>query len=123
MLHIYQISSVINLWRCFNHSSAGSYLFVSHTGFGGVSYAMAITCLLLQPGQNFTATPTTNSSTLEEDDSPSGACDEEALSMGDYRDILSLIRVLSHGPQSKSDVDGIVELYVINQSLLRILSL
>lgn len=76
---------------------------------------MAITCLLLQPGQNFTATPTTNSSTLEEDHSPSRACDEEALSMGDYRDILSLIRVLSHGPQSKSDVDGIVELYVINQ--------
>lgn len=73
---------------------------------------MAITCLLLQPGQNFTATPTTNSSTLEEDDSPSGACDEEALSMGDYRDILSLIRVLSHGPQSKTDVDGIIDLYV-----------
>lgn len=82
---------------------------------------MAITCLLLQPGQNFTATPTTDSSTLEEDDSPSRVCDEEALSMGDYRDILSLIRVLSHGPQSKSDVDGIVELYAINQSLLRIL--
>ncbi|CAA7030575.1 unnamed protein product [Microthlaspi erraticum] len=90
--------------------SAGSYLFVSHTGFGGVSYAMAITCLLLQPGQKLTATPNTNSSALEEDDSPSRACDEEALSMGDYRDILSLIRVLSHGPQSKSDVDGIVEL-------------
>lgn len=78
---------------------------------------MAITCLLLQPGQNFTAQPNTNSSTLEEVDSPSGACDEEALNMGDYRDILSLIRVLSHGPQSKSDVDGIIELYVkSNQS-------
>ncbi|CAN8267845.1 unnamed protein product [Cochlearia groenlandica] len=90
--------------------SAGSYLFVSHTGFGGVSYAMAITCLLLQPGQDFTAAPNTNSSALEEVESPTQACDEEALSMGDYRDILSLIRVLSHGPQSKSDVDGIIEL-------------
>lgn len=88
--------------------SAGGYLFVSHTGFGGASYAMAITCLVLQPGQKLTATPNTDSSTLE-DDLPSRACDEEALSMGDYRDILSLIRVLSHGPQSKADVDGIIQ--------------
>ena len=83
-------------------------MFVSHTGFGGASYAMAITCLVLQPGQKLTATPNTDSSTLE-DDLPSRACDEEALSMGDYRDILSLIRVLSHGPQSKADVDGIIQ--------------
>lgn len=92
------------------NSAAGGYLFISHTGFGGASYAMAITCLVLQPGQKLTATPNTDSSTLdEEDESPYRACDEETLSMGDYRDILSLIRVLSHGPQSKADVDGIIQ--------------
>lgn len=96
------------MYTIFN-SSAGGYLFVSHTGFGGASYAMAITCLVLQPGQKLTATPNTDSSALGEDDSPSRACDEETLSMGDYRDILSLIRVLSHGPQSKADVDGIIQ--------------
>ncbi|CAK9165927.1 unnamed protein product [Ilex paraguariensis] len=35
--------------------------------------------------------------------------DEEAHKMGDYRDILSLTRVLVHGPESKADVDIVVE--------------
>ncbi|KAK4573001.1 hypothetical protein RGQ29_031107 [Quercus rubra] len=40
---------------------------------------------------------------------PSRASEEEALRMGDYRDILSLTRVLMYGPQSKSDVDIVIE--------------
>ncbi|CAN4112701.1 unnamed protein product [Withania somnifera] len=35
--------------------------------------------------------------------------DEEARRMGDYRDILSLTRVLVHGPESKTDVDAVIE--------------
>lgn len=37
--------------------------------------------------------------------------DEGAHKMGDYRDILSLTRVLVHGPESKSDVDIVIERY------------
>lgn len=37
--------------------------------------------------------------------------DEEAQKMGDYRDILSLIRVLMYGPESKADVDIVIERY------------
>lgn len=35
--------------------------------------------------------------------------DEETCKMGDYRDILSLTRVLVHGPESKVDVDNVIE--------------
>lgn len=51
-------------------------------------------------------------STLEEN-SPSQASDEEGRKMGDYRDILSLTRVLMYGPQSKADVDNVIERYAI----------
>ncbi|CAN6706174.1 unnamed protein product [Malus baccata var. baccata] len=94
--------------------SAGCYLFVSHTGFGGVAYAMAIICIRIgaetnslpkdpQPlvGTNLMCTP--------EEDLPSRASDEEVLRMGDYRDILSLTRVLVYGPKSKADVDIVIE--------------
>lgn len=37
--------------------------------------------------------------------------DDEARKMGDYRDILSLIRVLVHGPESKADVDSVIDRY------------
>jgi len=38
---------------------------------------------------------------------------DEAHKIGDYRDILSLTRVLLFGPKSKADVDVIIERYVI----------
>ncbi|XP_010544899.1 PREDICTED: paladin-like [Tarenaya hassleriana] len=107
------LASDVDAIQYCKNDSAGSYLYISHTGFGGVAYAMAITCLGLQPGQNFTTEtwdPAPNPNSNLEEDLPSRATEEEALRMGDYRDILSLIRVLSHGPQSKADVDGIIEL-------------
>lgn len=83
-------------------NSASSYLFVSHTGFGGVSYAMAIICIRLDADAKL-ATEETQSSNL-----PHFALKEEDK-MGDYRDILSLTRVLVYGPRSKTDVDIIIE--------------
>ncbi|KAH8517096.1 hypothetical protein H0E87_005155 [Populus deltoides] len=94
---------------------AGSYLFVSHTGFGGVGYAMAIICIKLDAEAKLTSkisqtlVSSRRSSSLSEANLPSELSDEEALRMGDYRDILSLTRVLIHGPQSKADVDIIIE--------------
>ncbi|XP_024981038.1 paladin isoform X1 [Cynara cardunculus var. scolymus] len=96
-------------------NSAGSYLFVSHTGFGGVAYAMAIICIRLQ-----------SEGKLASHDAPAQAGNRhasssiaqnfssedsylEAREKGDYRDILSLTRVLVHGPESKSDVDNVIE--------------
>lgn len=35
--------------------------------------------------------------------------DDEARKLGDYRDILSLIRVLVHGPESKASVDSVID--------------
>jgi hypothetical protein len=77
---------------------AGSYLFVSHTGFGGVAYAMAIICIkLLAEGKfNWNVPQISNN-------------DDKSYSRDDYRDILSLTRVLVHGPESKSDVDIVIE--------------
>ncbi|KAJ7977775.1 Paladin [Quillaja saponaria] len=93
--------------------SAGCYLFISHTGFGGVAYAMAIICIRLGAEASFASKiPQSlvgpNISSMTEWNLPSRASDE-ALSMGDYRDILSLTRVLVYGPQSKADVDIIIE--------------
>ncbi|XP_058195959.1 uncharacterized protein LOC131312310 isoform X4 [Rhododendron vialii] len=83
--------------------SAGSYLFVSHTGFGGVSYAMAIICIRLDADEKLVSDTPQPSTLLYR------ASDEEAHKMGDYRDILSLTRVLVCGPKSKSDVDSVIE--------------
>uniref|UniRef100_A0A6N2L7X7 Tyrosine specific protein phosphatases domain-containing protein n=2 Tax=Salix viminalis TaxID=40686 RepID=A0A6N2L7X7_SALVM len=94
---------------------AGSYLFVSHTGFGGVGYAMAIICIKLDAEAKLTSkisqtlVGSRRSSSLSESKLPSELSDEEALRMGDYRDILSLTRVLIHGPKSKADVDIVIE--------------
>ncbi|PIA40733.1 hypothetical protein AQUCO_02400064v1 [Aquilegia coerulea] len=95
--------------------SAGCYLFVSHTGFGGVSYAMAITCLRLNAEGCFSSNgvdlldgadcPTSS----PKDDVSSQASEEEACKQGEYRDILSLTRVLIYGPKSKAKVDFIIE--------------
>ncbi|GAV64973.1 hypothetical protein CFOL_v3_08488 [Cephalotus follicularis] len=88
--------------------SAGCYLFVSHTGFGGVAYAMAILCIRLDAEANFPSKNSQPSITLEEY-FPSRSSDEEALRLGEYRDILSLTRVLMYGPKSKADVDIVIE--------------
>ncbi|KAM5558530.1 paladin [Rosa sericea] len=106
-------SDVDAIQYCIN-DSAGSYLFVSHTGFGGVAYAMAITCVRIGAETNFTLKDLqplvrTNPSYTPEEDLPSRAPDEEVLRMGDYRDILSLTRVLVYGPKSKADVDSVIE--------------
>ncbi|KAG9146991.1 hypothetical protein Leryth_005245 [Lithospermum erythrorhizon] len=93
--------------------SAGSYLFVSHTGFGGVAYAMSIICIrlkaearsVLDPGQTVVHHPCPSpvAKILHQ------ISEEETKTMGDYRDILSLSRVLVHGPESKADVDRVIE--------------
>lgn len=100
---------------CLSYSSAGSYLFVSHTGFGGVSYAMAIICIRLEAEIALTSCVRSLTGTQyplhsPEDNKTSG---DEARKMGDYRDILSLTRVLLHGPESKVDVDIVIERYAI----------
>ncbi|XP_021280191.1 paladin [Herrania umbratica] len=107
-------SDVDEIQNCQDDSSR-FYLYVSHTGFGGVAYAMAIICSRLDAEVKFGTSSVTQSladahlhSTLEEN-LPSRTSDEEALRMGDYRDILSLTRVLMHGPKSKADVDIIIE--------------
>ncbi|XWS35994.1 hypothetical protein CRYUN_Cryun20dG0043800 [Craigia yunnanensis] len=106
-------SDVDEIQNCQDDSS-GCYLYVSHTGFGGVAYAMAIICCRLDAEVNF-RTSSTQSLTdahlhsTPDEDLPSQASEEEARRMGDYRDILSLTRVLMHGPKSKADVDIIIE--------------
>lgn len=39
------------------------------------------------------------------------ASEEAAFRIGDYRDILSLTRVLMYGPKSKADVDIVIDRY------------
>ncbi|XVE73576.1 hypothetical protein DITRI_Ditri11bG0129700 [Diplodiscus trichospermus] len=106
-------SDVDEIQNCQDDSS-GCYLYVSHTGFGGVAYAMAIICCRLDAEVNSGTSSVTQTladghlhSTFEE--SLSSWTSEEARKMGDYRDILSLTRVLMHGPKSKADVDIILE--------------
>ncbi|PON43261.1 Protein-tyrosine phosphatase-like [Parasponia andersonii] len=92
--------------------SAGCYLFVSHTGFGGVAYAMAIVCIRMGAQANFSSKISlvgTNRLYTTEEEFPSQASNEETLRMGDYRDILSLTRVLMYGPESKADADLVIE--------------
>ncbi|XP_047324882.1 paladin-like [Impatiens glandulifera] len=95
-------SDIDAIQSCIN-DTAGSYLFASHTGFGGISYAMAITCIRIRSEVISRAKNVHFSPQLHQ------TCDEEARRSGDYRDILSLIRVLSYGPRSKADVDIIIE--------------
>ncbi|KAJ8748544.1 hypothetical protein K2173_003445 [Erythroxylum novogranatense] len=102
------LASDVDAIQCFKDDCAGNYLFVSHTGFGGVAYAMAILCIKVKAEANFTA-QIPQGPVMAEEDLPSQSSDEEALKMGDYRDILSLARVLINGPQSKADVDIIID--------------
>jgi len=97
------------------------YIFISHTGFGGIAYAMAMTCLRLQAEQQL-AKVSVSSSKSTDIISPHflannrmvqrPADDVEAFKQGDYRDILSLTRVLASGPASKAEVDVVIDRFV-----------
>lgn len=113
IIHTYLHTKLLFSFLISLDSTAGSYLFVSHTGFGGVAYAMAIICIRLEAEAALSSRlsrsiGSTCSSELWEEHSNS---DDEARKLGDYRDILSLIRVLAHGPESKSDIDTVVDRY------------
>lgn len=87
---------------------------MSHTGFGGVSYAMSIICLKLEAESNSEtkverSLMSTRLNPMPEESLPLRTSVEEALKMGDYSDILNLTRVLIHGPRSKADVDIIID--------------
>ncbi|KAM6541335.1 hypothetical protein CsatB_005782 [Cannabis sativa] len=107
-------SDVDAIQNCID-DSAGCYLFVSHTGFGGVAYAMAIICIRLSAQASFSSEVQTSlGSSMHQinnadEELPSRASNEETLRMGDYRDILSLTRVLVYGPESKVDADLVIE--------------
>ena len=84
---------------------------------------MAIMCTRLDAEAKFTpkisqTVVSRRSSSMSEANLPSELSDEEALRMGDYRDILSLTRVLTHGPKSKADVDIVIEKYALSLSIL-----
>ncbi|PKA51507.1 hypothetical protein AXF42_Ash002873 [Apostasia shenzhenica] len=96
-------------------TSAGYHLFVSHTGQGAVAYAMAITCLGLDANSKFSSEASEGTiesfiSELPNYTSPYQPVGEEALKYGDYSDILSLTRVLIHGPRCKAEVDALIEI-------------
>jgi len=102
--------------RQLDDSEGAQYLFISHTGFGGVAYAMAITCLRLKAeaqlayeGSSFGTAYCTGIPSPESLLVIRPLHDEEAFKQGDYRDILSLTRVLAYGPMSKAEVDMIID--------------
>ena len=100
----------------FFYRSARYYLFISHTGYGGVAYAMAITCLGLGADAKFVMEETAEthfvSTSLTKNVSIKTSTDI-AFRQGDYRDILNLTRVLVHGPKSKEEVDTVIDRYVV----------
>eukprot|EP01018_Ginkgo_biloba_P008623 Gb_04875 [translate_table: standard] len=110
-----------------NGGGGAEYLFISHTGFGGVAYAMAITCLRLNAEAQMACKGSTSLGTTESTGSPCPGNllvirpldDEEAFKQGDYRDILSLTRVLAYGPMSKAEVDIVIDKYaLLNQEAI-----
>ncbi|KAK6941169.1 hypothetical protein RJ641_030700 [Dillenia turbinata] len=108
------LASDIDAIQYTKENNAGCYLFVSHTGFGGVAYAMAILCIKLDAEVKIASeTPSSlfaqHLDSNHEENIPSGVSAEEAYNMVDYRDILNLTRVLICGPKSKEDVDVIIE--------------
>lgn len=78
---------------------------------------MAIICIKLEAEANFLSkvpqvlTSSDLYCSLPEENFYSQTSDEEALRNGDYRDILSLTRVLVNGPKSKAEVDLVIERY------------
>jgi hypothetical protein len=99
-------------------------MFISHTGYGGVAYAMAISCLRLSADAKFETEHTAEMHFVSTSQAAetSSACEDLAdnskdaagFRQGDYRDILSLTRVLVHGPKSKEEVDFIIDRYVLS---------
>ncbi|XP_078444624.1 metal ion-binding protein isoform X2 [Wolffia australiana] len=83
---------------------AAVHLFISQPGAGGAAYAMAITCLGLGAGAGDDQGPATPSPPPSE-----VVAGDEMLRHGDYRDILSLTRVLTRGPRSKAEVDLVID--------------
>lgn len=89
------------------------HLFISHTGHGGVAYAMVIKCMELDVNAKFASGASDNAAeTLISPVPPRFSYQtvgKEALKHGDYSDILSLTRVLIHGPRCKAEVDALIE--------------
>uniref|UniRef100_A0A7I4E3I3 Paladin n=1 Tax=Physcomitrium patens TaxID=3218 RepID=A0A7I4E3I3_PHYPA len=94
------------------------YCFISHTGFGGIAYAMSMTCLRLQAELQLTSLSVSSSKSADINSPhslannrmvPRPANDTEAFRQGDYRDISSLTRVLASGPASKTEVDVVID--------------
>lgn len=120
-MSIINVSTVPILTSSLERLRAGDqveYFFVSHTGFGGVAYAMAITCLRLQAEAQLKAASSSSpgrsdvysSVLLPENEAVVRPVENiEAFRQGDYRDILSLTRVIANGPASKSEVDSVID--------------
>jgi hypothetical protein len=94
-----------------------NYLFISHTGYGGVAYAMAISCLIFQAKDELLRRSASSSKEPSNPDLfhlvPKRFDDaDEIYKQGDYRDVLSLTRVLANGPASKALVDKVIERYI-----------
>lgn len=79
---------------------------------------MAITCLRLNADGHSALKRSETMVALHcvfstpKDNSLSRNPEEDELKQGDYRDILSLMRVLIYGPKSKAEVDTLIERYV-----------
>ncbi|KAK3150056.1 hypothetical protein QOZ80_3AG0227260 [Eleusine coracana subsp. coracana] len=106
------LAADVDAIRSLINDSARYYLFISHTGYGGVAYAMAITCLGLGADAKFVMEQTAEthfvSTSLTKTVSIKTSTDI-ALRQGDYRDILNLTRVLVYGPKSKQEVDTVID--------------
>ncbi|CAI5457453.1 unnamed protein product [Closterium sp. Yama58-4] len=102
------------------------FLFVSHTGYGAIAYAMALTCLHLQATtlpspaplapsaapSSPTAGATPSTSTLAKSASaassvPVAKAASGGGGKGEYRNVLQLERVLVKGPHCKRLVDAV----------------
>lgn len=104
------------------------HLYISHTGYGEVAYAMAISCLLLQARVEMAqrVASTSKEKAIDYQMLPAAAQilrrpfdDDEAYRQGDYRDVLSLTRVLANGPASKIEVDKVIERCQVAGNLCR----
>lgn len=75
---------------------------------------MVIKCLGLDADAKFSSGPSENAETFISSALPRTSfahrtVSEEELKYGDYSDILSLTRVLVHGPRCKEEVDAVIE--------------
>lgn len=85
---------------------------------------MAISCLGLSADvkfeiehtaeTHFVSTSQVAETSLACEDQSDDNKDAASFRQGDYRDILSLTRVLVHGPKSKEEVDFIIDRYLFS---------